>query len=89
MERGAAQPELRRPSEEALLEEVEKALVAWHDVAVRQSSELQFEEYTLTKEPRSPVVLGDPQHIAANLSVVYPNAPQSLRDIEPTMGLKI
>jgi hypothetical protein len=87
--RSGTQPDLRRPNIEDLTKELDRALATWREVAANHGSELRFEEYTLIKEPQSPVVLGDPQHVAAHLPVVYPNAPQSLRDIEPTLGLKI
>lgn len=87
-ERAQAQPELRRPDSECLSKEVRDAISAWRAMAEKHC-DLQMEEYTLTKRPETPVVLGDPQHEAAKLDVVYARAPQSLREIEPTTGFRI
>lgn len=87
-ERAGAQPEMRRPDEDALSEEVRAAIETWKALACRESS-LVMEEYTLARRPHSPVVLGTPQHAVANLPTAYPKAPQSLREIEATTGFKI
>jgi hypothetical protein len=87
-ERAQIQPELRRPDMDSLASEVEQALLTWREVAERDST-LLMEEYTLRKRPEASVVLGDPQHAAAGLAPVFRNAPQSLREIEPTTGFKI
>ena len=87
-QRAQQQPEIRRPDNDALINEVEAALLCWKTKAERHS-DLQLEEYTLAKKPEVPVVLGDPQHLAVGLDVVFPNAPQSLREIEPTTGFQI
>ena len=87
-ERARTQPELRRPDDECLEQEVREALLRWKAMAEKHS-DIQLEEYTLAKRPEVPVVLGDPQHVVAMLDVVYPNAPQSLREIEPTTGFQI
>ncbi len=86
--RAQEQPDLRRPDLDALTEETQAALKSWKDWAEKESA-LLLEEYTMTKLPESPVVLGDHQHQIANLGVVFANAPQSLREIEPTTGFKI
>lgn len=86
--RARTQPDLRRPDDECLAQEVRQALMRWKAMA-ELHSDLQLEEYTLAKRPEVPVVLGDPQHVVAKLDVVYPNAPQSLREIEPTTGFRI
>lgn len=87
-QRAQVQPENRRPDRESLLAEVDKALRTWY-AAAENHSDLVLEEYTLAKPPESPVVLGSPQHETAKLPVVFSNAPQSLRNVEPTTGFKI
>jgi len=55
---------------------------AWQSVA-STNNDLVYVEYKEPTEPLHPVVLGDPVHENdENTSVVYPNAPQSLRDLE-------
>lgn len=88
LDRAKMQPELRRPEEAILLKEVEQTLQSWRSAAAGQA-DLLLDESTLVKRPEHPVVLGTPQHTAARLEVVYPNAPQSLREIEPTTGFRI
>lgn len=88
LHRAEAQPELRRPRTEAVEEEVQAALRRWQEHA-REYSQLDYEEYSIAKAPTLPVVLGDPQHLTAHLPVVFRNAPQSLREVEPTTGFKI
>ena len=87
-ERAQSQPELRRPDFQSLSAEVEAAIANWRELADKESS-LQFEEYSLQKTPEFPVVLGDPQHLTAKLATVFANAPQSLREVEPTTGFQI
>ena len=86
--RANSQPELRRPNAEQVEAELREALKRWERLA-QEHSQLDYEEYSLAKAPARPVVLGDPQHLTAQLDVVYRNAPQSLREVEPTTGFKV
>lgn len=86
--RAQGQPELRRPDQLQVEEELRAALQRWESLA-KQHSQLDYEEYSLAQAPARPVVLGDPQHLTAQLDVVFRNAPQSLREVEPTTGFKV
>jgi hypothetical protein len=84
----AANPDLLRERMKVLLD-------AWHNIARNIGRDLCYAEQTLGGVPRRSVVLGDPAHRearrrGANIFVVYPNAPQSLREVEGTcaMGLR-
>jgi hypothetical protein len=88
-QRSQDQPEVRRPDAEAVRSEARQALDRWQQLAERWPDQLDFEEYTLLKAASKPVVLGDPQHVASHLDVVFRNAPQSLREVEPTTGFKV
>ena len=61
----------------------------WKNVA-EKSDILYFVEYLYkigkNSEPHHDVVLGDPIHEKSNRLTVYKNAPQSLRDVEDTLG---
>lgn len=71
--------------EHRLAETLNAALDLWQNVARRCGDRLRYVEYTLNSAPQHPVVLGDPAHLyQGNLDVVYPDAPQSLRDVEDT-----
>ena len=86
--RAMRQPEMRRPDAAEVRKELEAALVRWKSLSEESGERLRFEEYTLNKVPEFPVVLGDPQHTINGLPAAYPNAPQSLREIEPTTGFQ-
>ena len=86
--RASGQPELRRPEQAQVEEELRAAFARWETLA-RQHSQLDYEEYSLAQAPARPVVLGDPQHLTAQLDVVFRNAPQSLREVEPTTGFRV
>lgn len=62
------------------------ALDRWRNVAQQVGDNLKYAEYV---KPLNPVVLGDPKHKHAGLTVVYENAPQSLRDLEETTGFEV
>jgi hypothetical protein len=38
----------------------------------------------MIRDPKYPVLLGDPQHEVNNIPVIFQNAPQSLREVEST-----
>ncbi|MGC8692314.1 MAG: DISARM system helicase DrmA [Thermoplasmata archaeon] len=64
----------------------------WESVAKDVGkSNMVFVEYSPYNRPSKNVVLGDPYHEKSDpkLSVVYRNAPQSLRDIEETTGFLV
>lgn len=88
-QRAQSQPDLRRPDAQQVEAEVRQALQTWAEAAGKNAHDLQFEEYTLQNPAQKPVVLGDPQHLSGGLEVVYRNAPQSLREVEPTTGFKV
>ncbi len=81
-ERADRQPTLRKPLDD-ITEAVRKELDVWALIATIHRN-LKYAEYRPASEPKSPVVLGDPQHQHSGLPVVYKNAPSSLRDIEET-----
>lgn len=57
----------------------------WENLA-KQDRELRFSEYNPFHGLKYNVVLGDLAHESEDLEVVYENAPQSLREIEETIG---
>jgi len=58
----------------------------WKKIA-SNVEELKFNEYSMWHEPRSNVILGDPQHEHRDdIETVFKNVPQSLREIEETTG---
>lgn len=79
--RSQIQPEIRRPPEDQVDREVRGGFDRWQTVADNEKS-LAYEEYAIDKDPTTPVVLGDDQHQERNFTVVYRNAPQSLREVE-------
>lgn len=83
------QPEGRRPSTDSVRQEIEAALDAWHLVARRVNQSLAYWEYRPGGRPIYDVVLGDLWHERSGREVVYANAPQSLRDVEETIGIEV
>jgi hypothetical protein len=81
--RSQSQPLECRPPKNVVLEETKSELDKWENVAKRESS-LVYNESSLIREPKSPVVLGDQQHQSHNLPQVFKNSPQSLREVEAT-----
>lgn len=79
--RSQIQLEIRRPPEDQVDREVRGGFDRWQMVTEQQNN-LVYEEYAIDKDPTLPVVLGDEQHQERNFTVVYRNAPQSLRDVE-------
>jgi len=72
----------------------------WHEIASHipikyregrlDTDELNFVEYNIYNTPQYNVVLGDPAHEhEKNLITVFKNAPQSLREIEETIGFEV
>ena len=79
--RSQIQLEIRRPPEDQVDREVRGGFDRWQTVAENESN-LAYEEYAIDKDPTTSVVLGDEQHQERNFTVVYRNAPQSLREVE-------
>ncbi|ADR35555.1 helicase domain protein [Oceanithermus profundus DSM 14977] len=82
--RGRRQPTARRPDSERVEELLNSGLDRWQQIAKRRQ-DLVYVEYGKAEKP---VVLGDPLHRREGLPVVFENAPQSLRDIEETIGIE-
>jgi len=80
--RSQEQPKHIRPPKNVCFSEADSELDRWRSRAA--DDELVYYEQTVTRAPKYPVVLGDPQHKARNKHVVYENAPQSLREVEAT-----
>lgn len=70
---------------EEILKTFNKNIEKWENLA-KQDHELRFSEYNPYHGLKSNVVLGDLAHETEDLEVVYENAPQSLREIEETIG---
>ena len=83
-DRSQHQPEIRRPVAGKVEELLKSGLDRWRLIAKRHP-ELIYVEYGKAVKP---VVLGDPLHRKEGLPVVFDNAPQSLRDIEETLGIE-
>ncbi|MHB2015964.1 MAG: DISARM system helicase DrmA, partial [Candidatus Xenobia bacterium] len=86
--RAAQQPAGRRPVAGITAEETEAELNRWQQAA-GQHANLLYCEYAMVRPPSHPVVLGDAQHLHRQLETVYPNAPQSLREVEAPTGFKV
>ncbi len=88
-ERLGKQPTNRRFDISEQLRELEVNYNRWYDLIVK-NVKIKYVEYTLSKSPEVSVVLGDPQHQTASklqnseIRVVFENAPNSLRGVEPT-----
>jgi hypothetical protein len=90
--RAQQQPDGRRPNASTTADEVKSELDVWNNLARRSNianNALLYNEYSMTADPSHPVVLGDAQHQRRQLEVAYEDAPQSLRDVEPTTGFKV
>ncbi|MEG4074408.1 DISARM system helicase DrmA [Microcoleus sp. Pol14C2] len=79
--RSQIQLPIRRPPEDQVDREVRGGFDRWQTVAENENN-LVYQEYAIDKDPTAPVVLGDEQHQERNFTVVYRNAPQSLREVE-------
>jgi hypothetical protein len=86
--RVALQPGPKSAAKSTVRHGLEATFDKWQHVAHNNQADLRYVEYAIANPPRYPVVLGDPPHQHAGLPVVYPNAPQSLRDIEETAGFE-
>lgn len=82
--RNRAQPASRRLPQGAMAEAVREAMDRWRDIALRETGLDWVEYFQVTK----PVVLGDPAHRYARKATVFPDVPQSLREVDETLGFE-
>ncbi len=63
-------------------------IVRWKDIATETEELVYSENSSIYQEISKDVVLGDPEHEKPtnNLKTVYKNSPQSLREVEDTLG---
>lgn len=87
VKRAENQPRARKPDRNKLKLSINSELDRWQNFA-KISDNLKYVEYAIKTVPKNHVVLGDAQHQKAGLSVVYENTPQSLREIEETIGFE-
>lgn len=86
--RALIQPPGRRPQPGVVSGEVAAEIARWAQLAAIAGSDLLYYESSMISQPRHWVVLGDLAHEALGLPVAYENAPNSLRDVEPTTTFK-
>ncbi len=85
LDRSQNQPEVIQPLKPEVERLVASEVEKWWSYAANDQDGLLYVEYDVPwRELRHSVVLGDPEHDAADLPTVYKNAPQSLRDVEST-----
>jgi hypothetical protein len=87
-DRASDQPATRRPQPDQVRHESNVALDRWQTTARRRGASLVYSEYAPRDIPVWDVVLGDSWHEWNGKDVVFRNAPQSLRDIEETLGIE-
>ncbi len=87
-ERSRAQPSSRRPLPMDTQDHSGSELDCWQQLAARTGGRLVYYESTLINLPQRPVVLGDLAHEVARTGVAYEDAPNSLRDVEPTITIR-
>jgi hypothetical protein len=75
-------PLLRKPATGEVLNYIRSEIDKWEYTA-KNYPDIKWYEYF---DVNNPVVLGDPSHKHAGKPTVFDNAPQSLREIEETMG---
>ncbi|MGH7900679.1 MAG: DISARM system helicase DrmA, partial [Thermodesulfobacteriota bacterium] len=83
--RANAQPHTRRPELKEVEREMKSKLEKWEATA---NTEADLEYWEKSGRVQHPIVLGDAAHQHTEITVVYRNAPQSLRDIEETTGFE-
>lgn len=83
--RAIKQPDGRNLIPGVCRKDLEGNLDRWENFAQLKPNELVYYEQTMTKTPSLHVVLGDPSHEEKRLLQVFKNAPQSLREVEPTI----
>ncbi len=87
--RARAQPEGRAPDPDEVQRLATSGLDRWKHIAEREGDKLVYVEYAIERPPEKPVVLGDAVHVRGGLSVVFENAPQSMREVEDTIEVEI
>jgi len=80
--RSSRQPPMRQPAMGETKFEIQGCLDDWERIA-RRHGNLIYSESTFRRLPQFPVVLGTISHETHGRTVVFPRAPQSLRDVEP------
>lgn len=83
-ERSAGQPDARQPPSSEVEREAASKLDLWRSHS-ETNNDLRYVEYF---DVAHPVVLGDAPHQHSGNVVVYPNAPQSLREMEEETGFE-
>ncbi len=82
-----SQPATIRPDTNQVKSVILSKLDRWQNIA-KLADSLRYVEYAINVPPRYDVVLGDSWHQHERRTVVYENAPQSLREIEETCGFE-
>jgi hypothetical protein len=75
---------MRRPPDDDVAEHAACELDRWQQLAAIEGDQLLYQEPSMTQPPIRPVVLGDLIHVVRGLSVAFEDAPNSLREVEPT-----
>jgi len=92
LKRVSQQPSTRSIPCDEMKEYIDNLLDIWYHVAMRNQN-LLFEETLASNLWQNSVVLGDPFHqygkVNYGVDIVYENAPQSLREVEETIGLRV
>lgn len=86
--RALIQPPGRRPQPGVVSAEQAAEIARWAQLAAIAGQDLLYYESSMISQPTRMVVLGDLAHEALGLPVAYENAPNSLRDVEPTTTFK-
>jgi len=88
--RGEKQPDRRRPDLNELDVTVQSCLDQWHIFAISKEGLIYWEKRPPGARRIYPSVLGDfSSSTGVNMDVVFENVPQSLRDIEETVGIEV
>ncbi len=81
--------QVEKENKEEVISYFDSQMNRWYNVAkgIHRNQDLAFLEYAFYNRPKKNVVLGSPEHeYEKNLRIVFKNAPQSLREIEETIG---
>jgi hypothetical protein len=83
-------PPERRPPANEVSQRIGSLLDRWTHLAQQNLGDegLHYYEAAITAPPQHAVVLGTRQHEENGLDVVFPNAPQTMREVESTFTLK-
>lgn len=82
--RNQAQPASRRLSTGTVSQAVRNAMHRWRDIALHERELIWVEYFQATK----PVVLGDAAHRYRRKATVFADVPQSLREVDETLGFE-